>query len=95
LDDTAPIDFNVSYWQGLDVIAATPYFQAVGLQQTQFGGVIAGRDDGYVEIITHPLWDCNVNNFGPVLASAHAQAMAAGATEVAFKSVFELLRRPY
>jgi hypothetical protein len=95
LDDNAQVDFNVSYWQGLDAIAATPYFQAVGLQQTQFGGLISGRDNEYVEIITHPLWDCNLNNFGPALASAHAQAMAAGATEIAFKSIFELLRRPY
>jgi|SRR5215213_46828 len=95
LDNNAPVDFNISYWQGLDVIAATPYFHAVGLQQTQFEGVIAGRDHGYVEIITHPLWDRNLNNFGPLLANAYAQAMAAGATEVAFKSVFELLRRPY
>jgi hypothetical protein len=79
----------------LDAIAATPYFQAVGLQQTQFGGLIAGRDNEYVEIVTHPLWDCNLNNFGPLLANAYAQAMAAGASEVAFKSVFELLRRPY
>jgi hypothetical protein len=95
LDANAPVDFGVSYWQGLDAIAAAPYFQAVGLQQTQFGGLIAGRDGSYVEIITHPLWDSDPNGFGPILAGAHAQAVAGGATEVKFKSVFELLRRPY
>ena len=95
LDANAPVDFGVSYWQGLDAIAAAPYFQAVGLQQTQFGGLIAGRDGSYVEIITHPLWDSDPNSFGPILAGAHAQAVAGGATEVNFKSVFELLRRPY
>jgi hypothetical protein len=95
LDPNAPIDFSVSYWQGLDAIAAAPYFQAAGLQQTQFGGLIAGRDGSYVEIITHPLWDTDPNSFGPLLAGAHAQAVAVGATEINFKSVFELLRRPY
>lgn len=95
LDVNAPISFNVPYWQGLDLIAALPYFQAVGLQQTQFGGLIAGQDNTYVEIITHPLWDCDPNAFGPVLANTYAQALAAGATDVKFKSIFEILRRPY
>jgi hypothetical protein len=95
LDANAPINFDVPYWQGLDAIAAVPYFQAVGLQQTQFGGLIAGQDSSYVEIITHPLWDSDPNSLGPGLAVAYAHAVAGGATEVKFKSIFELLRRPY
>ena len=95
LDPNASIDFTVSYWQGLDQIAAGSYLQAVDLQQAQFGGLVAGRDGNYAEIITHPLWDCDPNNFGPQLATAYAQALAAGATEIGFKSIFEILRRPY
>jgi len=95
LDSTAAIDFTVSYWQGLDLIAATPYFQAMNLQQVPLGGLIAGRDGNYAEIITHPLWDRDPNNFGPQLATAYANALAAGVTEVNFKPIFEILRRPY
>jgi len=95
LDPNATIDFTVPYWQGLDQIVVPPYFQAVGLHQVQLGGLIAGRDGNYVEIITHPLWNCDPNSFGPTLANAYSQALAAGATEIEFKSVFEILRRPY
>ena len=59
---------------------------------------IAGLQAGYrgnvVEIITHPLWDCDPNRFGPHLTAAHAQAVAGG-SQVRFKSVFEVLRRPF
>ena len=65
------------------------------LQQVQFGGLVAGQDGNYAEIITHPLWDCDPNSFGSALANAYAQAGAAGATEISFKSIFEILRRPY
>ena len=96
LDANAAIDFSVPYWQGLDQVAARPYFQAVSLQQTQFGGLAVGQDSNYAEIIVHPLWDCDDhNNFGPQLAAAYDQAKAAGAAEIKFKSVFEILRRPY
>ncbi len=95
LDSTAAIDFTVSYWQGLDFLAAVPYFYAINLQQVQFGGLLAGRDGNYAEIITHPLWDRDPNNFGPQLATAYANALAAGVTEVNFKPIFEILRRPY
>jgi len=95
LDPGAPMDFTVPYWQGMDILASDPYFRAVGLQPTQFGGLVAGQDGNNVEIITHPLWDCDPSRFGPALASAHAHALAAGATDVQFKSVFEILRRPY
>ena len=95
LDLTAPIDFSVSYWQGVDVSAAAPYIAAMpGWQQVTFGGLQAAQRGNLVEIITHPLWDCNPNRFGPQLAAAYAQAVAAG-NQVRFKSVFELLRRPF
>ena len=95
LDSHATIDFNIPYWQGLDVIAARPYLQAVGLHEVRFGGLIAGQDGTNVEIITHPLWDCDPNNFGPQLANAYAHASASGGTDISFKSIFEILRRPY
>jgi len=95
LDKDAQVDFSVPYWLNLDSIAATPYFQAVGLQSVRFGGLLAGQEGGYVEFITHPLWDCNPNSFGQILAEAYAEALHAGAMDISFKSVFELLRRPY
>ena len=95
LDSNSVIDFTAPYWQGLDTIAAGPYLQAVGMQQVNHAGLIAGRDGTDVEIITHPLWDCDPNRFGPALANAYALAVASGATRVTFKSIFEILRRPY
>jgi len=95
LNANAPIDFSVSYWQGLDVAAATPYFAAMpGWQQLTFGGLQAGQRGNIVEIITHPLWDINPNRFGPQLANAYAQAASTG-NQVRFKSIFELFRRPF
>jgi hypothetical protein len=96
LDPAAPIDFTVPYWQGLDATAATPYFAAMpGWQHVTFGGLQAGRRGNQAEIITHPLWDCDPSSFGPQLAAAYAQAAAAGCPQVRFKSVFEVLRRPF
>jgi ATP-dependent helicase YprA (DUF1998 family) len=96
LDATAPIDFGVPYWQGVVAAAAGPYFAAMpGWQPMTFGGLSAGRKNNRAVIITHPLWDCNPNRFGPQLANAYAQAVAAGCQQVDFKSVFELLRRPF
>jgi hypothetical protein len=96
LDPAAPIDFSVPYWQGLDATAATPYFAAMpGWQHVTFAGLQAGRRGSQAEIITHPLWDCDPNRFGPQLAAAYAQAAAAGCQQVRFKSVFEVLRRPF
>jgi len=95
LDPAAPIDFTVSYWQGLDAAVAGPYFAALpGWQQTTIAGLQAGTRGSVVEIITHPLWDTDPNRFGPQLAAAHAQAVAAG-NQVRFKSLFEVLRRPF
>lgn len=95
LDPNAQIDFAVSYWQGLDVTAGKAYCDVAGLTLTKFGAVVAGQDGSHVELITHPLWDDNPNHFGPELAAAYALARAGGATSVQFKSVFEILRRPY
>ena len=96
LDPAAPIDFSVPYWQGLDAAAASPYFAAKpGWQQTTMAGLQAARRGNVVEIITHPLWDCDPSLFGQPLAAAHAQAVSSGAQEVQFKSLFEVLRRPF
>ena len=96
LDSAAPIDFTVSYWQGLDLAAATPYFSALpGWQQATFAGLQAGRRANQAEIITHPLWDCDPNRFPPQLAPAYAEATAAGCQTVRLKSVFEVTRRPF
>jgi DEAD/DEAH box helicase domain-containing protein len=95
LDPAAPIDFSVSYWQGLDAAVAGPYFAAMpGWHQTTIAGLHAGIRGSVVEIITHPLWDIDPNRFGPQLAAAYAQAVAAG-RQVCFKSLFEVLRRPF
>ncbi|TAK45287.1 MAG: DEAD/DEAH box helicase [Betaproteobacteria bacterium] len=95
LDPAAPIDFSVSYWQGLDTAAAGPYFAAMpGWQPTTFGSLQAGRRGNEVEIVTHPLWNTDPNFAGPLLATAYAQAIAAGC-QVTMKSIFEVLRRPF
>lgn len=95
LDPLAPIDFGVGYWQGVDAAAAAPYFAAMpGWQQITFGGIQGGRRGNVVELITHPLWNTDPNQFGPQLGAAYAQAMAAGC-QVTFKSIFEVLRRPF
>ena len=95
LDRNARVGFDVSYWRGLDTHAARPYFRARGLQEESYGGLIAGRDGNYAEIITHPLWDRDPNRFGPDLATAYADAQAAGVAEIELKPIFEVLRRPY
>ena len=98
LDSTAAIDFTVAYWQGVDGAAARPYFLAMpGWQQVTFGGLQAGRRGTQAEIIVHPLWDSDPNRFGPQSANACAQAVGAGCdpARVRFKSVFEVLRRPF
>lgn len=92
-DPAAPIDFSVSYWQGLDAAVAGPYFAAMpGWQQTTIAGLQAGHRGNVVEIITHPLW--NRDRSSPYLTAAHAQAVSGG-NQVQFKSLFEVLRRPF
>jgi hypothetical protein len=95
LDPSAPIDFAVSYWQGLDTLAAQAYCSVTGLNFIQYGTVVGGQDGSHVELITHPLWDDNPNCFGPEIATAYANAQLNGATSIEFKSVFDILRRPY
>jgi len=95
LDPAAPIDFSIPYWQGLDAAVAAPYFAAMPeWQQMTIGGLQAGCRGNVVEIITHPLWECDPNHLGPQLAAAYAQAIAGG-NQVRFKSLFEVLRRPF
>lgn len=95
LSASAQIDFTVPYWQGLDAAAAGPYFAAMpGWQRQTYAGLQGARRGNQVEIITHPLWITDPNFFGPQLAAAHAQAIAAGC-QVATKSIFEVLRRPF
>jgi hypothetical protein len=95
LDPAAPIDFTVPYWQGMDAVAAGPYFAATGWQQVTFAGLQAGRRGSRAEIIAHPLWNTDPNFFGRQLAAAYAQAVAAGCQQVMIKSIFEILRRPF
>ncbi|MFH1417991.1 MAG: helicase-related protein [Planctomycetota bacterium] len=96
LDVNAQIDFIVPYWQQLLPAVCPPYFAAQpGWQAVNFGGIPAGTRGIVAEIITHPLWCREVNNMHPQLATAQAQAIASGATDVRFKSIFELLRRPF
>ncbi|MDE2773296.1 MAG: DEAD/DEAH box helicase [Gemmatimonadota bacterium] len=96
LDPAAQIDFTVAYWQGLDAAAAAPYFAAMpGWRPVTFAGVQAGRRGNHAEIITHPLWDCDPSRLTPQLDTAYKQAVRAGCMQVRFKSVFEVLRRPF
>jgi len=94
LDSNAQLDFNIPYWQGVYLTVATSYFAAMpGWQQTTFGGLQAARRGNQAEIITHPLWDTTILSY-PQLATAHAAAVAAGC-QPRFKSIFEVLRRPF
>ncbi|MCU1336685.1 MAG: box helicase [Bryobacterales bacterium] len=96
LDPNAPIDFTVPYWQNLAATAPAAYFAAQSQWQcVTFAGVPAGRRGNLIEIIVHPLWNTDPNNFCAQLNAAHAQAQAAGAQTIQFKSIFEVLRRPY
>lgn len=94
LDPSAPIDFNVSYWQALASPASQHYFKGMGWNFQTFAGIPAGERNGVVEIISHPLWNTDLNHLGPELASAYVAAQNAG-FRPRFKSLFELLRRPY
>ena len=96
LDQNASISFTVPYWQGLAMSAANAYFAAQPQWQSiTFAGIPAGRRGNIVEIVVHPLWNTDPNSFCPELAAAHSQALAAGAQQIEFKSLFEVLRRPY
>jgi len=96
LGPNATLDFTIPYWQNLATSASAAYFASQPQWQSlTYAGVPAGRRGNVVEIITHPLWNTDQNSFCPQLAAAHAQAQAAGAQTIAFKSIFEVLRRPF
>lgn len=95
LDANAVIDFSPDYWRGLDTIVAGPYFAASNRQPVQFGAVQGGQRAGSIELITHPLWQTtDLTALAPPLAVAYAQAIAAG-HRVQFRSIFEVVRRPF
>lgn len=96
LDPNASIDFTVAYWQNLAVSTATAYFASQPQWQSlNFAGVPAGRRGSTVEIIAHPLWSTNPNNLHAQLAAARYQAQATGAQRITFRSLFDVLRRPF
>ncbi len=97
LDPSAPLDFSPQYWAGFPAATAAPYFSAMpgGWQTTTFGGLQAGRRGTHAEIIAHPLWDTDPAHLAPQLHHARAQALAAGCRAVAFRSIFEIVRRPF
>ncbi|MGH8643221.1 MAG: DEAD/DEAH box helicase [Gammaproteobacteria bacterium] len=94
LDATKPVDFTVSYWQGVDTQAAAPYFAALNRQPLTLAGLQAGRQGNEVEILIHPLWSADPANRHPQLQAAVAQATASGLAWRA-RSLFEVLRRPF
>ena len=96
LSASAPIDFTVPYWQGMDAVAAANYFSVMpGWHHVQVpGGLHAGRRNNRLIIVTHPLWREDAANPGPQLAPACAWALGQG-LQVQFRSIFEVLRRPY
>lgn len=96
LDGAAEINLNVGYWQPLATQASQNYFAAqVGWGFQTYGGLPSGRRDVAAEIICHPLWNRNPAALHAGLAHAEAEARAAGATRVYFRSLFDILRRPY
>jgi DEAD/DEAH box helicase domain-containing protein len=94
LDSNAQLDFDIPYWQGVYVTVAASYFAAMpGWQRTTFGGLQAARRGNHAEIITHPLWDVTTPSH-PQLTIARDEAVATGC-QPRFKSIFEVLRRPF
>ncbi|VTT98805.1 dead deah box helicase : Helicase OS=Mesorhizobium alhagi CCNWXJ12-2 GN=MAXJ12_25728 PE=4 SV=1: DEAD: Helicase_C: DUF1998 [Gemmataceae bacterium] len=97
LDAAAPIDFSVPYWAGVDAAAAANYFNGMpGWDYQPYGTLHAGihETSRRIMFITHPLWREDAASPGPQLAGPVAQALADGLS-VRFRSVFEVLRRPY
>jgi hypothetical protein len=96
LNPNAPIDFTLPYWQNLAAATAAAYFASQPQwQPLTLAGVPAGRRGTTVEIIAHPLWNINPNSLHPQLAAARNQAEAAGAQRIGFRSIFDVLRRPF
>jgi hypothetical protein len=96
LDQNASIDFTAAYWQGRDNAAADAYFASMpGWHRVSYGGLQAGRRGTATEIITHPLWRDDPHVRHPQAAAADAAAAAAGCQQITYRSIFEVLRRPY
>jgi len=96
LNPNAPIDFTLPYWQNLAASTAAAYFASQPQWQSlTLAGVPAGRRGSTVEIIAHPLWSTNPNSLHAQLTAARNQAQAAGAQRITFRSIFEVLRRPF
>lgn len=96
LDPNAPIDFTIPYWQSLASTVPIAYFASeTQWQPVSFAGVPAGRRGNDIEIIVHPLWNTNPNQHCTQLNAAVAEAQSAGAQAIRYKSMFEVLRRPY
>jgi DEAD/DEAH box helicase domain-containing protein len=94
LDSSAPIDFNVDYWN-----IATPVVQSYiaalhGWTYAEFAGIPAGVRANRAELIVHPLWQTHPDYIGPDLAQAFVDARDQGLA-VTCKSLFEVLRRPF
>lgn len=99
LDPHAFIDFDVPYWHGLTLAAANAYFASLpNWQKLTLAGLPAGRLGTVVQIVAHPLWvhdQANPAAWRQPLVDAHAAAIAAGALRIEFRSLFDILRRPY
>jgi ATP-dependent helicase YprA (DUF1998 family) len=96
LDPVAAIDLDVPYWQPLATEVPRNYFAAQpGWELQVYAGVQGARRGVVAEIISHPLWSRDPNALHPQLARAEAEARAGGAAQVSFRSLFEVLRRPY
>lgn len=96
LDANAPVGLDVPYWVHLAGAAAQAYFGAQpGWVVQSFANLQAGRRGQIVEIISHPLWSLDPAILHPRLVQARDDARAAGAITVRFKSLFDVLRRPY
>jgi hypothetical protein len=97
LDANAPVSLTTPHWQPLAAAKTTSYFQSLGWAATAFAGLPAARSntqragvwDGV--IIKHPLWGEN----HPTIIQARNEANAAGIPQPQFKSLFELMRRPF
>lgn len=96
LDADAEISLNVAYWQPVATQASENYFAAQpGWGFEIYGGLPSGRRGVRAEIVCHPLWSRNPAALHAGLVRAETEARAAGAAEVVFRSLFEVLRRPY
>ena len=97
LDANAPVNLTTPHWQPLTAAKTTSYFQSLGWAATTFAGLPAARSktqrggawDGV--IIKHPLWADN----HPTIIQARNEANAAGIPLPQFKSLFEIVRRPF